>query len=130
MKKTHIIGIIMIAVAIGSLIGLLGNTSTYSDFTAATTSKSEVHVVGKLNMSKGIDYKPELNANRVSFYMTDNKGRECKVLLLKSKPQDFEKSEQIVVIGNMAGGSFIASDILMKCPSKYNDGQKQATASN
>lgn len=130
MKKTHIIGIILIAVAIGSLIGLLGNTSTYSDFTEATASKSEVHVVGKLNKSKSIDYKPELNANRMSFYMTDNKGRECKVVLLKSKPQDFEKSEQIVVIGNMAGGSFIANDILMKCPSKYNDGPKQATASN
>ena len=30
MKKTHIIGIIMIAVAIGSLIGLLGSSTTGS----------------------------------------------------------------------------------------------------
>jgi len=37
-----------------------------------------------------------------------------------SKPQDFERSEQIVLTGKMEGGEFRASKILMKCPSKYN----------
>ena len=129
MKKTHIIGIIIIAVAIGSMIGLLNDSSTYSDFTEAAALKGgEVHVVGKLSKDKPLEYQPEVNANRFSFYMTDNKGIERRVLLLKGKPQDFERSEQIVVIGSLNGGSFIASDILMKCPSKYNDGKQNVAA--
>jgi len=36
-----------------------------------------------------------------------------------AKPQDFERSEQIVLTGKMKGDEFLASKILMKCPSKY-----------
>jgi cytochrome c-type biogenesis protein CcmE len=61
--------------------------------------------------------------------MIDNKGEERKVILHKNKPQDFERSEQIVLIGKMKADAFVASDILMKCPSKYNDGVPQETAS-
>jgi len=125
MKKTHIIGIIVIAVAIGSLVGLLSDSSTYADFAQAAAGKNEVHVVGKLNRSKPMEYNPAVNANIFSFYMLDDKGIEKRVVLLKSKPQDFEKSEQIVVVGSLQGGTFIANDILMKCPSKYNDGKQQ-----
>lgn len=56
-----------------------------------------------------------------TFYLYDNNGNERKVLLNKAKPQDFDKSEQIVIIGKMKGEEFIASDILLKCPSKYAD---------
>jgi len=55
--------------------------------------------------------------------MTDIKNEEKKVVLHKSKPQDFERSEQIVLIGSAQGDEFHANDILMKCPSKYQDGE-------
>ena len=42
-------------------------------------------------------------------------------MLLAAKPQDFELSEQIVLTGKMQGDVFMASDMLMKCPSKYKD---------
>lgn len=50
-------------------------------------------------------------------------------MLHKSVPQDIEKSEQIVLIGKMKGEEFHATEILMKCPSKYNDGQPQISES-
>jgi len=130
MKKIHILGIIIIAVAIGAIFTTLNNTSTYADFTeAANDPGSEFHVVGKLNKEKDAVYEPKLDANLFTFYMIDNKGVECKVILHKNKPQDFERSEQIVLIGQMQGQAFEASDILMKCPSKYNDGKPEETAS-
>jgi cytochrome c-type biogenesis protein CcmE len=49
----------------------------------------------------------------------DSKGEECKVVFRGTEPQDFQESEQIVLTGQMAGGEFHASEILMKCPSKY-----------
>jgi cytochrome c-type biogenesis protein CcmE len=130
MKKVHILGIVIIAVAIGAILTTLSNTSTYADFTeAALEPDSEFHVVGKLNKEKETVYDPHTNANLFSFYMIDNKGKECRVVLHKNKPQDFERSEQIVLIGKMQGNEFEATDILMKCPSKYNDGKPQETAS-
>lgn len=127
MKKIHIIGIVIIAIAIGAIFTTLNSTSTYASFTeAAKQPDSEFHVVGKLNKEKEMIYEPKVNANMFIFYMIDNKGEERKVILHKNKPQDFERSEQIVLIGKMQGEEFHASEILMKCPSKYNDGKPQA----
>jgi len=128
MKKIHILLIIIIAVAIGAILTTLNNTSTYADFAEAVSdTESEFHIVGKLNKEKETVYDPKVDANMFTFYMLDNKGLEKKVILHKTKPQDFERSEQIVLIGKMQGEEFHASDILMKCPSKYNDGKPQAS---
>jgi cytochrome c-type biogenesis protein CcmE len=50
---------------------------------------------------------------------------EREVLLNQAKPQDFDKSEQIVVVGKLSGDRFMATQILMKCPSKYNNPKDQ-----
>lgn len=122
MKKTHILGIIIIAIAIGALIASLGNTSTYADFSEAKKNPdTEFHVVGKYVKDKGSVYEPTINPDLFEFYLTDTKGEESKVILHKSKPQDFERAEQIVLIGKMEGEIFHAHEILMKCPSKYNE---------
>ncbi|HEU4718088.1 MAG TPA: cytochrome c maturation protein CcmE [Bacteroidia bacterium] len=131
MKKTHIVGIVLIAIAIASMFALLGNSSTYADFKeAAGKTGEEVHVAGTLDKTRPMDYNPEKDPNRFSFYMIDRNGNEHHVTLMKSKPQDFERTQQIVVVGTMDKDEFVAKDILMKCPSKYNDGRMQAEASN
>ena len=125
MKKLHIIGIVIIAIAIGVIFVSLKNTSTYADFTEALANPGkEYHVVGKLDKSQPLIYEPRVNPDEFLFSMVDNKGVVKRVVLHKSKPQDFEKSEQIVLIGQMEGGNFHANDILMKCPSKYNEAQQ------
>ncbi len=65
-------------------------------------------------------------ANYFAFYMRDNQGLESKVVFNGSKPQDFERSEQIVLTGKMIGNEFHASKILMKCPSKYEETEIKA----
>lgn len=126
MKKIHILGIVVIAVAIGVIFTSLQSSATYSDFAEATSNPdTEYHVVGKLDKTVPVQYDPKINADECSFMMKDNKGVEKIVVLHKSVPQDFQKSEQIVLIGKMQGDEFHANDILMKCPSKYNDGKPQ-----
>jgi len=126
MKKIHILGIVVIAVAIGVIFTSLQSSATYSDFAeAAANPDTEYHVVGKLNKTVPVQYDPKINADECSFMMLDNKGIEKRVVLHKSVPQDFQKSEQIVLIGKMHGEEFHANEILMKCPSKYNDGKPQ-----
>lgn len=124
MKKIHILGIVVIAVAIGVIFTSLQSSATYSDFTeAAANPDTEYHVVGKLNKTIPVQYDPKINADECSFMLVDNKGIEKQVILHKSVPQDIQKSEQIVLIGKMNGETFEANEILMKCPSKYNDGK-------
>lgn len=126
MKKLHIVGIVVIAIAIGVIFVSLKNTSTYADFTEAISNpEKEYHVVGKLDKNQPQIYDPKINADQFMFTLIDSKGISKQVVLHKSKPQDFEKSEQIVLIGRIEGNEFHANDILMKCPSKYNDGKAQ-----
>lgn len=126
MKKSHILAILVIAVAIGTILTSLTDSSTYADFgTAFEQPGEEYHVVGKLNLEKPMEYNPEQNANLFTFYVVDNKGVETKVYLHKPKPTDFEQSEQIVLIGKADNGEFHANQVLMKCPSKYNDGRSE-----
>lgn len=124
MKKVQIIGLLVIAIAIGVIFISLNNTSTYADFTEALANPdSEYHIVGKLDKTQPQVYDPKINTDEFLFSLIDNKGVIKPVVLHKSKPQDFDKSEQIVLIGKMMGNTFHANDILMKCPSKYADGK-------
>lgn len=127
MKKSSILGIVVIAIAIAVIISTYSNTSTYGSFNDAKESKSELHVVGHLNKQKELFYDATKDANYFSFYMKDNKGEECKVVFTGTKPQDFERSEQIVLTGQMQGKEFHASKILMKCPSKYTQDKVEIT---
>jgi len=121
MKKSHIILLVIIAVAIGAILSTFADSSTYGNFNEAKENGSEIHVVGRLVKSKELVYDPVKDANYFSFYLTDNTGKECKVVFNGTKPQDFERSEQIVITGKMQGEEFHADKILMKCPSKYTN---------
>lgn len=126
MKKTHIIVIVLIAIAFAAIVTSLSDASTYATFNDASNNpKKEYHVVGTLNREEPTVYDPQTDPNLFSFHMIDQEGKKMKVNLQKSKPQDFERSEQIVVIGKVKNNEFEASDILMKCPSKYTDGKPQ-----
>jgi cytochrome c-type biogenesis protein CcmE len=127
MKRSSILGLIVIAIAIAVIISTYSNTSTYGSFGDAKNTTGELHVVGHLDKEKELYYDATKDANYFSFFVKDNKGEECKVVLIGTKPQDFEKSEQIVLIGRMAGKEFHASSILMKCPSKYQQDKLDVT---
>lgn len=127
MKKSSIFGLVIIAIAIAVIVSVYSNTSTYGSFDDAKKTASELHVIGHLDKKKELFYDATKDANYFSFYMKDNKGEECKVVITSSKPQDFERSEQIVLTGKMVGHDFHASSILMKCPSKYKQDKVEIT---
>lgn len=121
MKKIHLIGIAMIGIAIFLLSQVAGDMSTYATFEDADQAGEKVKVAGQLAKDKEIIYDPEVDPNYTSFYMRDSEGKERKIVLLAAKPQDFELSEQLVLTGSMEGDTFVATDMLTKCPSKYKD---------
>jgi len=134
MKKTHIIGLVLIAIAIGIILITTADTSTYVGFDeaekiAADNPNQKVHVVGQLKKDAqgniiGMHFDPAMDANRLEFLVVDSLGRENQVIYGAPKPQDFEKSEKLVLVGNMKSDHIIYCDkILLKCPSKYQEGK-------
>lgn len=121
MKKSHIIAIAIIAVAICILISASSDVTTYANFDQAAKSGDKVKLVGQLVKEAPVEYNPEKDPNYLSFQLRDDAGQVRRVVLHASKPQDFERSEQIVLTGAMSGETFEASDMLLKCPSKYKD---------
>lgn len=121
MKKSHIIVIILLALSLGAvMVGLTGDNS-YATFTEAFEKQGRTFtVVGQFNPDKPSLYDPEVDPNKFTFFLKDNDGVEREVVLTKAKPRDFERAEQIVLTGKVIGDQFVASKMLMKCPSKYN----------
>lgn len=121
MKKIYIVAFVMIAAAILMLITAADDMSTYSSFQEARSTGNKVKIAGQLSKDKEMYYEPQVDPNYFTFFIKDGDGEEKKVVMHGAKPQDFEMSEQIVVTGRLKGDEFIASDLLMKCPSKYKD---------
>jgi len=121
MKKSHLLAIVVVAVAIGILISASKDVTTYANFAQAEKSEDKVKLVGQLVKERPVEYDPEKDPNFLAFYLKDDAGEVRRVELLAAKPQDFERSESIVLTGQMKGETFAASDMLLKCPSKYKD---------
>ncbi len=118
MKKRYIIGgvIIVIFIAIGGY-SFLNSSVEYSTFAKAEKSGRKVQVTGKWVKDKPTDY--DSKANTFSFYIADEDNRVEKVVLRGPKPNNFDIATSVVVRGTFDSGAFQASDVLTKCPSKY-----------
>ena len=129
MKKTHVIGILVIAVAIFIVIITAGDASSYVTFKeakemATNGNNKKIHIVGQLTKSEsgeitGIETGEDMVS--FSFKMEDANKEIYQVYYNEPMPPDFQKSEQVVVIGSFKNDVFVADDILLKCPSKYQE---------
>ena len=129
MKKSHILIIVIIAVAIGIIVSTAGDASSYVTFEEAyamsvSGNDNSIHVVGELKKDdRGNVTGIEMGADMVSFsfLLVDENGKEQIVQYKEPMPTDFIKSEKVVVIGKYNGETFNAEKILLKCPSKYQE---------
>ncbi|HHP7240615.1 MAG TPA: cytochrome c maturation protein CcmE [Cyclobacteriaceae bacterium] len=129
MKKTHLFGIVVIAVLVIIIISTIGDASQYVDFDKAkylykTGNTEKIHVVGTLmkdDLGNVIGIKHSPDQLSFSFNMVDEKNNAQKVIYNEPMPTDFLKSEKVVVVGSYYNDLFVADKILLKCPSKYQE---------
>lgn len=138
MKKIHLFAIGVIAVAVFILMSTATDASTYVTFKEAREraqggNLTKVHVVGKVPKDAaghqlGLLYDPVIDPNHFEFTLVDTLKQSQRVVYYNPKPQDFDRSEQIVITGAMKGETFVADQILLKCPSKYVEKDLGTTA--
>jgi cytochrome c-type biogenesis protein CcmE len=90
-----------------------------------------VKIVGSFDKTQSIQYDALTDADLTKFHVIDANGESVEVNLRdkQGKPMGLEQSENVTIEGKFsADGTFQASHLLMKCPSKYNE-QKHSLAS-
>jgi cytochrome c-type biogenesis protein CcmE len=98
MKKFHVIGIIVIALAIGVIVSLVFTTDQYKTFADADNSgNAKVTIIGE--MDEKAKSKIEAGPNSFSFFMTDKNGETRKVVVNEPMPTDFEKLKVLLLQG-------------------------------
>lgn len=123
-KSKVIIGVFIIVVfLVVGWISFMDSKIEYVDFNEAQNRMRKVEVKGQ--WVKERESKFDATTNTFSFYMVDDNGTEMKVVLDGAKPNNFEVAEAVVAKGKVKEGYFHASDVLTKCPSKYEAGSEQ-----
>jgi len=119
MKNKYIFGgiIILVFFAIMGYLFTQTNIKYEEDFSKIEKTKGRIKATGIWVKEK--KYQINKEAKTFIFYMKDYKGKELKVVYKGTIPNNFESSTSVVVTGKYKNGKFYASDILTKCPSKY-----------
>jgi cytochrome c-type biogenesis protein CcmE len=122
MKPKTIIGLILI-VGFSSMLFLNFGQQVggYMNFEEAQSTGQKAHVVGMWVDKESFTYNA--TSNVFTFHMQDDAGNVREIRYLNPKPANFEDAEKLVIEGVSEGDHFVAHNILVKCPSKYNDAQ-------
>jgi len=127
MKNKYIFGGFIIVVFLGIMIYLFtqSNIQYQDDFSQVMNTTKTVKATGSWVKDKS--YQVDKENKTFSFYMTDEKGNEMRVVYEGTIPNNFETATSVVVTGKYTGGYFHAKDILTKCPSKYENQNVQTS---
>jgi cytochrome c-type biogenesis protein CcmE len=122
MKKSHLILLVLIAVAIVVLISYTGDLSSYETVGSAKQKPGKfLNLIVKMDKTVPVEYDPVKDPNFLKFGVQDSLGGKIDVVYHNTMPTDMEKSERLVLKGKVQGEVFECSAIVLKCPSKYKD---------
>ncbi len=121
MKNKYMFGGAIIVVFLGVMIYLFTQTNIQyeSSFSKVAQSGKTIKATGVWVKEKS--FQVDKAKDIFSFYMKDTQGNEMRVLYHGTMPNNFESSTSVVVTGKYNAGAFHATDILTKCPSKYQE---------
>lgn len=109
------VGLLAAAIVIG-VTSFKQTMTPYIGFKEARKASGQVQVNGVL-ASK--DYVLKKEEQYLSFSLKDPKGDVMPVEYRGVIPGNFDQAVSIVAIGKYSGDHFEASQLLVKCPSKY-----------
>jgi len=116
--KTIIGGIIVVVFLIFGAYSFLDTNVEYTDIAGAMKKGKKVQLKGTWNREKDAVFNSQ--TSQFTFYLVDDSGNECKVVLEGAALNNFEMATSVVAKGKFVKeGYFHATELLTKCPSKY-----------
>jgi cytochrome c-type biogenesis protein CcmE len=108
--------VIIVAIVFGASSFLESNIE-YGTFSKAIETSKKIQVKGEWVKGQPTDF--DIKKSEFHFYLKDEEGKMLPVIFNGAKPNNFEIAKSVVVKGRYKEGSFLATEILTKCPSKY-----------
>lgn len=115
--KIIVASIIIVVALVFGAVSFVESNIEYADFQTAMSTHKKIQVKGEWLREKESMF--DSRQGKFVFYMVDENGTEMKVIYDGARPNNFEIADAIVVKGRYQDGHFHASEILTKCPSKY-----------
>ena len=118
MKVKVIIGglIIVFGLVLGT-VNFFSSNVEYGDFALAKKTMKKIQVKGEWVKDRESSFDAE--NIQYTFYLKDDSGEILKVVLDGARPNNFDLATSVVVKGKYMNNYFHATEVLTKCPSKY-----------
>ena len=128
MKAKYIIGgLIIVTFVIWGVTSFMSTTIRYVSIDEVQRSTGTVQVMGKVDFDRVV-YDSE--HSRLVFEITGLEKRtlnqRLKVIYSGVVPGNFDQATSVVAKGRYQEGAFMADQLLVKCPSKYQGLAEQA----
>jgi len=121
MRVKYIIGgLIIVSFTIWAAISFKTSLTPYVSIAKAKTSNGVVQVKGERIDDGNFD----MARNVFTFHIKDENGDQVEVIYDGPKPGNFDQASYVVCVGRYQGGVFHAKELLVKCPSKYQQQEK------
>lgn len=117
--KVIIAAVAVVAFIVLGALSFIENNVEYTDVSGAMRSHKKVQLKGQWIREKPSAF--DAKTIQFTFFLVDDQGKECKVVLDGAAPNNFEMATSVVAKGryNAQNGYFHATEVLTKCPSKY-----------
>ncbi|MBS1704998.1 MAG: cytochrome c maturation protein CcmE [Armatimonadetes bacterium] len=126
MKIGVLVSVALAVAAVGGLTAVFVNSSSpYVTIKDANTGSTRVHVVGEILPDT---LKESAMTRDTRFTLKDETGT-MPVMYVGPQQSNLDHATRVVVIGNVKDGVFKADQMLVKCPSKYENENKAAANS-
>lgn len=116
--KTVVAAVVVVGFIIFGSYSFFESNVEYVDIAGAMKSHRKVQLKGTWNKDREASF--DVATSRFTFFLVDEQGQECKVVLEGAAPNNFELATSVVAKGRFVEeGYFHATEVLTKCPSKY-----------
>ncbi len=115
--KIVIGGIVVLAGLVLVTVTFLQSNVEYGTFATAQRTGKRIQVKGEWMKDRESGFDTE--KVQFTFYLKDDDNRIERVVLEGAKPNNFELATNVVAKGKYKDGCFHATEVLTKCPSKY-----------
>jgi cytochrome c-type biogenesis protein CcmE len=120
-KAKYIIGAaVLLGAAIIGATAFQGSVTPYVGFAEARASGHRCQVMGEI-VHERTSY--EVASQTLLFTIVDELGDPLEVAYQGIMPGNFEQATSVVAKGHYADPHFVADELLVKCPSKYQGGE-------
>lgn len=126
--KGPVVTAIVASLAMAGVVGaFVSSASPYVTIAQAKERGGDgLHVAGVLVKDS---CRTDFKSGHIFFKLTDADGATIEVEHTGTRPASLLQADKVVAIGAMRGDHFVSRDLLVKCPSKYEEENKNPLGS-